>query len=292
MIDPDRRSLLRPSRSGRCRSRRRRPGRRRRPRGGAGGAERLPADAGDRPRGRTTSTRIWCGADITEGLPGAPLALVLQVVDAECRPIEGARVDVWHCDAAGNYSGYARQGSDRTRDTRGETFMRGTQFADARGVAAFRTIWPGWYRGRTPHVHYKVFLDEATLLTSQLFFPDGASEAVFRGAPTATAPGRRTPTNANDGIARRAGPRAFARVAQADARLAGGARRRRGAGRPVGPRRAPKLEARRQPTSSASSVISIELFRSLEIGQISLAFCAAWVKVSTVIPGTFARTVR
>ena len=122
-------------------------------------------------------------ADITEGLPGAPLALVLQVVDTDCRPIEGARVDVWHCDAAGNYSGYARQGSDRTRDTRGETFMRGTQFADARGVATFRTVWPGWYRGRTPHVHYKVFLDEATLLTSQLFFPDGASEAVFRGTP-------------------------------------------------------------------------------------------------------------
>ena len=155
-------------------------------------------------------------ADITEGLPGAPLALVLQVVDAECRPIEGARIDVWHCDAAGNYSGYARQGSDRRRDTRGETFMRGTQFADARGVAAFRTVWPGWYRGRTPHVHYKVFLDEATLLTSQLFFPDGASEAVFRAGPYRERAGAQDTTNATDGIARRAGPRAFARVAQAD----------------------------------------------------------------------------
>ena len=120
-------------------------------------------------------------ADITEGLPGTPLELVLQVVDADCRPLEGARVDVWHCDAAGNYSGFARQGSDRARDTRGETFLRGTQFADARGVAAFRTIWPGWYRGRTPHVHYKIFLDRETILTSQLFFPDGASETVFRG---------------------------------------------------------------------------------------------------------------
>ena len=155
-------------------------------------------------------------ADITEGLPGAPLALVLQVVDTECRPIEGARVDVWHCDAAGNYSGYARQGSDRTRDTRGETFMRGTQFADARGVATFRTVWPGWYRGRTPHVHYKVFLDEATLLTSQLFFPDGASEAVFQATPYRGRAGTQDTTNATDGIARRAGPRAFARVAQAD----------------------------------------------------------------------------
>jgi protocatechuate 3,4-dioxygenase beta subunit len=154
-------------------------------------------------------------ADITEGLPGAPLGLTLQVVDADCRPLGGARVDVWHCDAAGNYSGFARQGSDRARDTRGATFLRGTQFADARGVASFRTIWPGWYRGRTPHIHYKVFLDEETMLTSQLFFPDGASETVFEGlAYRARSAGQDT-TNATDGIARRAGPRAFARVTRA-----------------------------------------------------------------------------
>ena len=169
-------------------------------------------------------------ADITEGLPGAPLDLALQVVDADCRPLEGARVDVWHCDAAGNYSGFARQGSDRARDTRGAAFLRGTQFADARGVAAFRSIWPGWYRGRTPHVHYKVFLDERTVLTSQLFFPDGASETVFRGpAYRARAAGQDT-TNATDGIARRAGPRAFARVTQAGG-AAGGRTLRRSAGR-------------------------------------------------------------
>ena len=156
-------------------------------------------------------------ADITEGLPGAPLRLALQVVDADCRPLEGARVDVWHCDAAGNYSGFARQGSDRARDTRGAAFLRGTQFADARGIATFRSIWPGWYRGRTPHIHYKVFLDERTVLTSQLFFPDGASETVFRDAAyRARAAGQDT-TNATDGIARRAGPRAYARVTQTEA---------------------------------------------------------------------------
>ena len=110
-------------------------------------------------------------ADITEGAPGAPLALVLQVVDADCRPIEGVRVDVWHCDAAGNYSGFAGQGSDGPRDTRGDTFLRGTQFADARGVVAYETIWPGWYRGRTPHVHYRVFLDERTLADQPAVLP-------------------------------------------------------------------------------------------------------------------------
>jgi protocatechuate 3,4-dioxygenase beta subunit len=154
-------------------------------------------------------------ADITEGRPGVPLELALQVVDADCRPIGGARVDVWHCDAVGNYSGYARQGSDRALDTRGETFLRGTQMADAAGVARFRTIWPGWYRGRTPHVHYKVFLDETSVLTSQLFFPDGASEAVFRAEPYRSRAGRQETDNAGDGIARRAGAAAFARVVQA-----------------------------------------------------------------------------
>jgi protocatechuate 3,4-dioxygenase beta subunit len=156
-------------------------------------------------------------ADITEGRPGAPLRLVLQVVDADCRPLEGVRVDVWHCDAAGNYSGFGRQGSDRLRDTRGDSFLRGTQFAGPRGVVTFDTIWPGWYRGRTPHVHYRAFLDERTLLTSQLFFPDGASEAVFRdGAYRERAEAQDT-TNATDGIARRTGARAYARVAQAGA---------------------------------------------------------------------------
>jgi protocatechuate 3,4-dioxygenase beta subunit len=154
-------------------------------------------------------------SDITEGRPGAPLALALQVVDADCRPFEAARVDVWHCDAAGNYSGFPRQGSDGVQDTRSETFLRGTQLTDPRGVARFATIWPGWYRGRTPHVHYRVFLDERTLLTSQLFFPDGASEAVFRAAPYQARAAGQDVTNANDGIARRAGPRAFARVAEA-----------------------------------------------------------------------------
>ncbi|MFO1141103.1 MAG: intradiol ring-cleavage dioxygenase [Amaricoccus sp.] len=151
-------------------------------------------------------------AEISEGRPGAPLALALQVVDSDCRPVTGARVDVWHCDAAGDYSGFADQGSDRNRDTAGETFMRGSQFTDARGVAAFRSIWPGWYRGRTPHVHYKIFLDAQTLLTSQLFFPDGASDRVYAREPYHGRSARQDTTNATDGIARRAGPLAFARV--------------------------------------------------------------------------------
>ncbi len=154
-------------------------------------------------------------ADITEGRPGEPLELVLQVVDSGCRPLPGARVDVWHCDAAGNYSGYAQQGSDRALDTRGETFMRGTQMTGADGAVRFRTIWPGWYRGRTPHVHYIVLLDRETVLTSQLFFPEGTSEALFQASPAYRGRARQQDTtNRTDGIARRAGRGAFAAVSR------------------------------------------------------------------------------
>ena len=64
-------------------------------------------------------------ADITEGRDGIPLSVRLQVVDQNCRPIEKARVDIWHCDAKGHYSGYPGQGDGRDVDTTGEKFLRG-----------------------------------------------------------------------------------------------------------------------------------------------------------------------
>ena len=152
-------------------------------------------------------------SDITEGRPGAPMELALQVVTADCAPVEGARVDVWHCDALGNYSGFARQGGDAVVDTAGETFLRGTQFTGADGVARFRTIYPGWYQGRTTHFHYKVFLDARTALTSQIFLPDALSQQLYETvAPYADRSGRQTTFNDNDAIARRAGRGAVAAV--------------------------------------------------------------------------------
>ncbi len=149
--------------------------------------------------------------DITEGRDGAPTRLRLQVVTAECAPVAGARVDVWHCDARGVYSGVQGQG--------GTTFLRGTQFSDEAGVAAFDTIYPGWYPGRTPHVHYKVFLNDRTVLTSQLFLPDRASATVYENVAPYAARGAQDRLNAADGIARRAGPTALAAVAGTTAAL-------------------------------------------------------------------------
>ncbi|WP_219765475.1 hypothetical protein [Roseomonas alba] len=83
-------------------------------------------------------------ADITEGKPGVKLDLRLQVVEgANCQPLPGARVDVWHGDALGAFSGYPGQTDTHAVSTVGQTFLRGTQFADSAGQVAFNTIYPG-----------------------------------------------------------------------------------------------------------------------------------------------------
>jgi protocatechuate 3,4-dioxygenase beta subunit len=122
--------------------------------------------------------------DITEKHPGVPLRLRFVVMEASsCRPIAGARVDVWHTRADGLYSGYRGQGDDHATDTTGGTFMRGTQFADAHGEVGFRTVYPGWYEGRTTHIHFKVFTDEKTVLTGQMYFPDALSQYLYANRP-------------------------------------------------------------------------------------------------------------
>lgn len=142
-------------------------------------------------------------ADITEGRPGVPLKLVLQVVEgATCQPINGARVDVWHCDATGHYSGYPGQGDGQNISTKGEKFLRGTQMTGATGEVTFGSIYPGWYRGRTTHIHFKVLLDEKAMLTGQMYFPDALSEYIFANiAPYNTRSAKRDTLNSTDWIA-------------------------------------------------------------------------------------------
>lgn len=149
-------------------------------------------------------------ADITEGKPGLPMQLRLQVVTADCTPVVRARVDVWHCDAVGVYSGVQNMGDGG--DTSGQTFLRGTQLTDNAGIVAFQTVFPGWYRGRTTHVHYKVFLDAQTVLTSQIFFDEAVNREIYAEHPAYARQGQRDMLNADDRIAADAGEGAYARV--------------------------------------------------------------------------------
>jgi protocatechuate 3,4-dioxygenase beta subunit len=138
--------------------------------------------------------------DIKEGRPGVPLRLALRVVSAgTCAPLAGVAVDVWHCDAAGVYSGYEGQLGDR--DTRGQSFLRGSQVTDADGNVRFDTVYPGWYPGRTTHVHFKVHVTRTTEATSQLYFPEDVTAAVYRRAPY-FARGPKDTSNAADLVAR------------------------------------------------------------------------------------------
>jgi protocatechuate 3,4-dioxygenase beta subunit len=99
------------------------------------------------------------------------------------------------------------------QDTVGETFLRGIQRTDRNGLALFRTIYPGWYPGRTVHVHLKVYLGGQTVHTGQLFFPDTLTDAVYTGSPYSQRPGRDT-RNATDSIFRNGGRRSLLKLAR------------------------------------------------------------------------------
>jgi protocatechuate 3,4-dioxygenase beta subunit len=139
--------------------------------------------------------------NITEGRPGARLTLRLTVVDVStCKPIKGAAVDVWHCDASGVYSGTSVQGTEDDR------FLRGIQRTDANGLALFQTLYPGWYSGRTVHIHVMVHIGGNVVHTGQLYFPDTLTDTVYKRSPYKRRPNRTT-RNLADSIYRNGGKR-------------------------------------------------------------------------------------
>lgn len=117
---------------------------------------------------------------------GVPLNLTLKVADAaessrfnRCVPITRARVDIWQARYDGLYS------DEELDHTQGQTWLRGYQLTDNSGYAIFQTIYPGWYEGRTVHIHLRVRLynsDGSTSYddTTQLYFDDDISDAIFK----------------------------------------------------------------------------------------------------------------
>ncbi|MHB0876454.1 MAG: intradiol ring-cleavage dioxygenase [Anaerolineae bacterium] len=138
---------------------------------------------------------------------GVPLALTFAVSQASagaCTPLAGAQVDIWHCDAEGIYSDV----NDRRWNTVGQQFLRGYQLTDAGGRATFTTIYPGWYSGRTVHIHFKIRSAASSGqqydFTSQLFFDEATTAEVYTQEPYA-ARGPQDTTNSRDGIFRSGG---------------------------------------------------------------------------------------
>lgn len=142
--------------------------------------------------------------------PGVPLRLVLsvyQIANNACNPLPGATVDIWHCDALGGYSD-VKDSPGGFGDTRGKKFLRAYQLTDGGGKVEFQTIYPGWYRGRTVHIHYKIRTHPTSEVghefTSQLFFEEAVTDQIHSREPYAQK-GRRDTTNESDGIYRRGG---------------------------------------------------------------------------------------
>ena len=155
-------------------------------------------------------------SDITEGKQGVPLHLKVALVHAKkCTPLSNAALDIWHCDATGVYSGFTKASMmgfpggggppggrppsgpppegfgpppgmiGGHRDIDETRFLRGVQATDSHGMAEFMTIYPGWYQGRTIHIHLKVHTDGHVSHTGQLFFPEDITDRIAKLKPYA-----------------------------------------------------------------------------------------------------------
>lgn len=130
---------------------------------------------------------------------GVPLLITITVQDQsnDCAPIAGALVDLWHCDKDGYYSQYGGTGMQQENFTN-YNFLRGRQTTDANGKASFISIFPGWYRGRAPHIHLEI-LDSngSSLRVTQIAFPKDVCDTVYA---TSGYNGTADTQNSNDNV--------------------------------------------------------------------------------------------
>jgi protocatechuate 3,4-dioxygenase beta subunit len=138
---------------------------------------------------------------------------VARVSGSSCTALQGATVDVWHCDALGVYS----DASDPGFNTKGQKWLRGYQTTDAAGIAKFTTIYPGWYQGRAVHIHFKIRMASGTQtadFTSQFFFDESMTDKVFATSPYTGKPASGRLRNDGDSIYRQSNGKTVLNVAQ------------------------------------------------------------------------------
>ena len=132
-------------------------------------------------------------SDIRENRQGVALALTIRVINVSngCAPLDNANVEIWQCDAAGNYSEYGSQTS--------QTYLRGIQTTDANGQVNFMTVYPGWYQGRATHIHIEVTMNGRSVKVTQIAFPETINNAVYATGVYASR-GSNPTSNLQDGI--------------------------------------------------------------------------------------------
>ena len=132
-------------------------------------------------------------SDIRETKQGTQLTLTIKVVNVSggCSPVSGANVEIWHVDAAGNYSQYGTQTT--------QTYLRGIQTTNANGEVTFVTIYPGWYQGRATHIHVEVTINGVSRKVTQMAFPEAVNNAVHTSGVYSSR-GTNPMSNSSDGI--------------------------------------------------------------------------------------------
>jgi protocatechuate 3,4-dioxygenase beta subunit len=132
-------------------------------------------------------------SDIREGKSGTLLTLTVKVVNVNsgCTAVAGANVEIWHVDAAGNYSQYGTQTT--------QTYLRGIQTSNSNGEVTFTTIYPGWYQGRATHIHLEVTINGRSVKVTQIAFPEAINNTVHASGVYASR-GSNPMSNASDGI--------------------------------------------------------------------------------------------
>ncbi|MBL4625057.1 MAG: hypothetical protein JKY42_07955 [Flavobacteriales bacterium] len=155
--------------------------------------------------------------NIKEDTTGKDLELKLQIMSyPNCLPIEGAIVEIWHCDAHGTYSGYPELGHKLWKFVRliefgkkkhiepsnTNAFLRGAQVTNKDGNVQFNTILPGWYDPRMPHVHFKVIINESEAIASELFFEEEYYNKIFTSTEPYLKYGKSPYGNSNDKVIR------------------------------------------------------------------------------------------
>lgn len=146
-------------------------------------------------------TNILSNLDGSDTQTGIPLTLTLYVFDSEnsCAAMENVQVDIWHCNAEGVYS------AESSEDTVGQSWLRGYQLTDVSGKVGFTTIMPGWYEGRTTHVHLRLrstydSTDDSGTNTMQLFFDQSTVDTIDTTLSPYSTEGKNSTTNATDRV--------------------------------------------------------------------------------------------
>jgi protocatechuate 3,4-dioxygenase beta subunit len=151
-------------------------------------------------RGPCHTNQVPIRQDVTEGVTGLPMRISLRLVDAgNCTPIRNADIEIWHADVRGVYSGRAAAMCNPENPAAQHAgFLRGRQVTDADGVVNFLTVYPGWYAGRTPHIHLRIVVAQREVLITQLLFDDALNEMVYRDHPDYARRPRHSTTNRGD----------------------------------------------------------------------------------------------